>query len=94
MNREPMKHLSFKLGDIPIMKNNGDTYELELCHKAVASVMKDVEKADDKVIYEAMIEFAKKENFTDIYLIDEDFLRSAITHEIERRRSLNDEIQS
>lgn len=58
MNREPMKHLSFKLGDLPIMKNNGDTYELELCHKAVASVMKDVEKADDKVIYEAMIEFA------------------------------------
>ena len=93
MNREPMKHLSLKLGDLPIMKNNGDTYELELCRKAVASVMKDVEKADNKVIYEAMIEFAKKENFTDIYLIDEDFLRSSITHEIERRRRLNNEIQ-
>lgn len=24
MNREPMKHLSFKLGDLPIMKNNGE----------------------------------------------------------------------
>lgn len=94
MNREPMKHLSFKLGDLPIMKNDGDTYKLELCRKAVASVMKDVEKADDKVIYEAMIEFAKKENFTDIYLIDEEFLRSAITHEIERRRRMKDEIQS
>lgn len=94
MNREPMKHLSFKSSDLPIMKNNGDTYELELCRKAVASIMKDVEKADNKVIYEAMIKFAKKENFTDIYLIDEDFLRSAITHEIERRRRLNNEIQS
>lgn len=33
-----------------------------------------------------MIDFAKREKFTDIYLIDEDFLRSAIENEIKRRK--------
>lgn len=36
--------------------------------------------------YEAMLDFAKREKFTDIYLIDEDFLRSAIENEIKRRK--------
>lgn len=87
MNDKPIIHASFKSLNNPIVtKNNGDTYELELIQKSVAKVMKGVMEEGEKVLYEAMIDFAKREKFTDIYLIDEDFLRSAIENEIKRRR--------
>lgn len=87
MNDKPIIHASFKSLANPIVtKNNGDTYELELIQKSVAKVMKGVMEEGEKVLYEAMQDFAKREKFTDIYLIDEDFLRSAIENEIKRRR--------
>lgn len=86
MNDKPIIHTSFKLDNPFIMKNNGDTYELEIIQKSVAKVMKGVMEEGEKVLYKAMLDFAKKEKFTDIYLIDEDFLRSAIENEIKRRK--------
>jgi len=87
MNDKPIIHASFKSLANPIVtKYNGDTYELELIQKSVAKVMKGVTEEGEKVLYEVMQDFAKREKFTDIYLIDEDFLRSAIENEIKRRK--------
>lgn len=87
MNDKPIIHASFKPLNNPIVtKSNGDTYELELIQKSVAKVMKGVMEEGEKVLYEAMQDFAKREKFTDIYLIDEDFLRSAIENETKRRK--------
>ena len=47
MNREPMKHLSFKLGDLPIMKNNGNTYSMILTSSmkyVIDKLLKEYEK--------------------------------------------------
>lgn len=90
MNDKPIIHTSFKSLANPIVtKCNGDTYELEIIQKSVAKVMKGVMEEGEKVLYEAMLDFAKREKFTDIYLIDEDFLRSAIENEIKRRKGKN-----
>lgn len=87
MNDKPIIHTSFKSLANPIVtKRNGDTYKLEIIQKSVAKVMKGVMEEGEKVLYEAMLDFAKREKFTDIYLIDEDFLRSAIENEIKRRK--------
>ena len=87
MNDYPIIHTSFKSLINPVVtKSNGDTYELKLIQKSVAKVMKGVMEEGEKVLYEAMLDFAKREKFTDIYLIDEDFLRSAIENEIKRRK--------
>ena len=87
MNDKPIIHASFKSLNNPIVtKNNGDTYEFELIQKSVAKVMKGVMEEGERVLYKAMQDFAKREKFTDIYLIDEDFLRSAIENEIKRRK--------
>jgi hypothetical protein len=43
----------------------------------------------DKVLCDAIIEYAAERGYTDIFLIDEEFIRSAIIHEIQRRA--NDE---
>lgn len=87
MNDKPIIHTSFKsLANPVVTKSNGDTYELEIIQKSVAKVMKGVMEEGEKVLYEAILDFAKRERFTDIYLIDEDFLRSAIENEIKRRK--------
>jgi hypothetical protein len=39
----------------------------------------------DRAICNAIIDYATKEGMTDLYLIDEEFIKSAINHEIERR---------
>lgn len=39
----------------------------------------------DKVILEAVIEFAKSEGITDLYLLDKEFIKTALVREIARR---------
>ena len=39
----------------------------------------------DNVICNAIIQYATEQGYTDLYLIDEEFIKSAIIHEIERR---------
>lgn len=38
----------------------------------------------DRAIIDAIIEYATKQGFSDLYLIDEGFIKSAIIHEIQR----------
>ena len=64
------------------MKDEFYEYDNKQPHPTLKGVMEEGEK----VLYEAIQDFAKREKFTDIYLIDEDFLRSAIENEIKRRK--------
>lgn len=41
----------------------------------------------EKAIVQAIIDFAKEQGYTDLFLIDEEFIKSAILHEIERRNN-------
>lgn len=41
---------------------------------------------ENKVLFDAMVKYATEQDFTDLYLIDEEFLKAAIIHEIERRK--------
>jgi hypothetical protein len=40
----------------------------------------------DKVILETIIEFAKSEGITDLYLLDKEFIKTALVREIARRK--------
>jgi hypothetical protein len=40
----------------------------------------------DNAICDAIIKYATEQGYTDLYLIDEEFIKSAILHEIERRQ--------
>ncbi len=45
-----------------------------------------IAKQVDKYIYESIMSWAKENGYTDVYLIDEEFIRSAIENEIKRRK--------
>ena len=46
----------------------------------------------DEVVLEAIIEFAKSEGITDLYLLDKEFVKTALEREIARRKEVkNDE---
>lgn len=49
------------------------------------ALMAQVVKHQDKVLCDAIIKYATENGYTDLFLIDEEFIRSAIIHEIERR---------
>ena len=49
------------------------------------ALMAKVADHQDKVLCDAIIKYATDQGYTDLYLIDEEFIRSAIIHEIERR---------
>ena len=57
--------------------------------KLVANMMMKVKTKicdlKDKVLCDEIIEYAKEQGITDLFLIDEEFLKSALLHEIERR---------
>ena len=40
----------------------------------------------DRAIIDAIIKYATEQGFSDLYLIDEEFIKSAIIHEIQRRK--------
>ena len=40
----------------------------------------------DNVILETIIEFAKSEGITDLYLLDKEFIKTALVREIARRK--------
>ena len=42
---------------------------------------------NDKAIVQAIIDYANKQGYTDLFLIDEEFIKSAMLHEIERRNN-------
>lgn len=59
-----------------------ETLEQTVMHKLMAQVI----DAADTVVVEAITNAAKEAGVTDLYLIDKEFILSAIHHEMERRK--------
>lgn len=55
--------------------------------KVTHSLMAQVVDMQDKVIVDAIIKYALEQGCTDLFLIDEDFVKSAIKNEIIRRKA-------
>lgn len=51
--------------------------------KKIVSMVADMQ---DKAIVQAAISFAQREGFSDLYLLDEEFVRTALLNEAERRK--------
>jgi hypothetical protein len=65
----------------PQLNVENDIYELT--RKVMVTVVKDT----DEAIMNAIIQAAREEGVTDLYLIDGEFIVSAIKHEMERRQT-------
>ena len=48
----------------------------------------------DKVILETIIEFAKSEGVTDLYLLDKEFVKTALEREIARRKGVRSDVRN
>ena len=75
---EYMKHIELENIDEVV---NG--YEIR---KSIVAQIVDV---TDKVILETIIEFAKSEGITDLYLLDKELVKTALEREIARRKGDN-----
>jgi hypothetical protein len=79
-----IKHIELKKPEVRfdlLAENPSAHFTRELMAKVVDH--------QDKVLCDAIIKYATEQGCTDLFLIDEDFIRSAIIHEIQRRA--NDE---
>lgn len=61
-------------------------YQASYIEKATAQVV----ELEDKIICQAIIDAAAEEGYTTVFLIDKEFIISAIKHEIERRKDNHD----
>lgn len=46
----------------------------------------EIAKTQDKVLIESVTDYARKNGFDELYIIDEEFVRTALLNEIERRK--------
>lgn len=77
---EYLKRIKFKSNDI--IDYNED-YESSL---SVNKIVVKIIDTEEKMLVDTMIQFAEENGYTDLYLIDKDFLQSAILNEIQRRK--------
>ena len=75
--QQTLMHIPLYLDDI--IDTHGSVATL---HKKIMAQVVDI---TNRAICEAIRKYAYEQGVTDIYLIDEDFIKSAIMHEIERR---------
>ena len=75
---EYMKHIELENIDKVV---NG--YEIR------KSIVAQIVDMTDKVILETIIEFAKSEGITDLYLLDKELVKTALEREIARRKGDN-----
>ena len=57
---------------------------------AERAIMAQVVSQKDKALCEAMIRYAIERGYTDLFLIDEEFVKTAIKNEVRRRREEGD----
>ena len=81
---EPIRRYSFpKLNDI-VRENKDDGTEIwSITRKLAAEVL----NTEETFVLDKIIEFARASGVDTLYVIDEEFVRSAIIHEFERRKN-------
>ena len=80
MKLPPMKYI--KLPQPEIKPINFDETVWSFTSKLGAYVT----DVTDRAIIDTIIKHATEQGFSDLYLIDEEFIKSAIVHEIQRRK--------
>ena len=83
MRTPKIQHIKFS-PDIKITKEF-DGFDVTLHQKMYAEVI----KATDKLIYQAIINYCREQGFNDLFIIDEEFVKSAIKNEIVREKTMN-----
>ena len=79
---EPIKYISLPMEEI---KEYTGESPLDHIYSVVReNVVKIVKKTDD-YIYSEILKWAKENGYTDIFLIDEDFIKTAFENELKRR---------
>lgn len=79
MKIPPMKYIKLPKPEIKPIDFDATVWSLS---SRIGAYVTDI---TDEAICAAIIEYAIKQGFSDLYLIDEEFIKSAITHEIARR---------
>lgn len=79
-DRVKIKHFQLRMPEIKTAFGE-ELYMATFQRALIAQVV----KHQDKVLCDAIIKYATENGYTDLFLIDEEFIRSAIVHEIERR---------
>ena len=74
----PLQHIRFKDNEIKEFQEFQTSMQMK--------IMAQVVDTTDKAICEAIIRYADEQGMTDLYLIDEAFIKSALIHEIERKK--------
>ena len=67
-----------------------DFSESNYVMNAARAIMAQVVSQEDKALCEAMIRYAIEQGYTDLFLIDEEFVKTAIKNEVRRRRGEGD----
>lgn len=78
---------SVKIG-VPMYESDFSLTE-DVTERIIHRTMAIVADQKDKLLIDAVIDYAKKSGYTELCLIDEEFVKSALIHEAERRA--NDE---
>lgn len=84
LSTPPQTGKYIRLGEpkLEIQKNfEAGKYE----EKHVFKVLAKINDFKDKVVYDEIVRFAQEQGITDLFLIDEDFVKSALIHENELR---------
>lgn len=71
----------------PIMPEVGmeDDGKWEYVNKTVVDWIKEQDKRTEEHIFKEIADWAKEHNISTVYLIDEEFVKTALLNEIERR---------
>ena len=76
----------------PIMPEFGmeDDGKWEYVNKTVIDWVREQDKRTEQQIFKEVTDWAKEHNIGTVYLIDEEFVKTALLNEIERRKEVKD----
>lgn len=80
---EPIKYISLPIEEI---KQGTIENPLEHIYSVVQETIAKIVKKTDEYLYSEILKWAKENGYTDIWLIDEEFIKTAFEREIRRRR--------
>ena len=78
----PFAHFSLHKRPVEMDFTETGTFSGKVFSKLLAEVV----DTQDKVIVDAIVRYATERGVTDLFLIDEEFIKSAIVHETMRRK--------
>ena len=78
-----VQYIKLKREDVANLEYSGTD---EIATSIIRKMYAYVSNYTDKVCYEAIIKWCREEGYTDLFLIDEEFVKTAIENELKRRK--------